>query len=1113
MTQNDFAGQRRPNILRPLAILGLTGLVPAFAFGAGGENVQLALGSADKPYLYGAIACGLLAILYAWFIAGAVKKSSPGSEAMQAVGGAIKDGALAYLRKQIVAMAAFGAVLFLGLVGLYMQYGIPTALGVAGAFALGVLGSYAAGYTGMVMAVNGNMRVAHAALSSYKASLEIAFRSGAVAGLMTVGIGLVGAGAILLFGGEGAVRYLVGFGFGGSLAALFMRVGGGIFTKAADVGADLVGKVEAGIPEDDPRNPAVIADNVGDNVGDCAGMAADVFESYLVTLIAAIVLAAATSAVLDTATWTKLVVFSMLSAGIGIIASMIGISAVKGSDNLESDPLVPIRRGFYMSAVIAFLLTAGSAFFLFGDRSPVISRELVSVREFENDEVKFLQRVREDVAKKKFDEAKIKAALDKKAEELKKNVKDLTMADLFGDPEAIPADLQEVPQVVVQRVQLENKEPVKPYEITGGDLIRQKELKDRGFKAVDEMTVGSSLNVNTKQLPEPSEFAGYRLVTTDKDPSIPQLQYATQRIPDSNEQPTSAFATVGETYAGTGKDQIVVKKLRIKADIPAAGGVPGRKIDQEQWVGPIKLRQIEEQLEQQREQIKDQGINATIEDLATYPVRLYVGPDGRFALALPSEVERPHSLRGSMFSYFAVDVPTLENLQKNATPGMAPPMPPQEQMDLIVAKEKRVPWWAFVLTFGIGILLALGIEKLTEYYVSTHKKPTREVAGVSSGGAAPMIIQGFAYASESSAMMVGTLVAALLTPLFIFPAAAYGGYELGLFGIAVVGLGLLSTTGYVLAMDTFGPISDNAQGVYEMSGTGKDNESGATAVARLDAAGNTTKALTKGFAIATAVVASIALFNSYRSSAMLTDIGLKLDVPEIFLGLLIGGAAPFLFSAFAINAVGRSSFQLINEVRRQFRENPGIMEGTVKPDYARCVAIVTAAAQKELLGPGILAIALPAAVGFGFSIGQAPVEINGQMYNLAGAQALGGFLAGAILSGQLLAVLLANSGGMWDNAKKLIEDGNFGGKGSDAHKASVVCDTVGDPFKDTAGPALNPLIKVMNLVALLIVGVVIMPLTTPVLVGITVVCLGALAYAVYASKKGSFADDLNRVAE
>jgi K(+)-stimulated pyrophosphate-energized sodium pump len=354
-------------------------------------------------------------------------------------------------------------------------------------------------------------------------------------------------------------------------------------------------------------------------------------------------------------------------------------------------------------------------------------------------------------------------------------------------------------------------------------------------------------------------------------------------------------------------------------------------------------------------------------------------------------------------------------------------------------------------------------------------------------------------------------VVALLVPLNLFPPAEYGSMIMAFYGIALVGLGLLTTTAYILAMDTFGPISDNAQGVFEMSGE-SHNEYGSTSLQRLDAAGNTTKALTKGFAITTAVVAAVALFQSFVESSHLEVQGLRLDVPEVFLGLLIGAAAPFLFSSFAINAVGRAAFELISEVRRQFREMPGILKGETKPDYARCVAIVTAAAQRELLGPGILAIFLPIAVAFGFGIGKAPVMVGEVEYNLAGAMALGGFLAGAIASGQLMAVLLANSGGMWDNAKKVIEDGLHGGKGTEAHKASVVCDTVGDPFKDTAGPALNPLIKVMNLVALLIVGVVIQPQTSGIMGWVvTTVAIAALVFAFMRSKKGSLAEQLEHM--
>lgn len=408
--------------------------------------------------------------------------------------------------------------------------------------------------------------------------------------------------------------------------------------------------------------------------------------------------------------------------------------------------------------------------------------------------------------------------------------------------------------------------------------------------------------------------------------------------------------------------------------------------------------------------------------------------------------------------------------------------------------------------------MAFAIEGLTDFYVSLHGKPVKEVAGCSTTGPATMIITGFAYGLESSVFSVFAIVIALITPMLIFPPAIFGGYLLSFYGIALVGLGLLTTTGFILAEDTFGPISDNAQGVYEMSGVGEDNETGVKAVQRLDAAGNTTKALTKGFAIATAVVAAVALFHSYVEEAMLTNAGLRLEIPEIFLGLLIGGAAPYLFSSSTINAVGRAAFKLIIEVRRQFKNDPGIMAGTSKPNYGECVSIVTQAAQQELIGPGILAIFLPVAVAFGFSIGKPLTNVGGVEVNIAGAQALGGFLAGAIVSGQLMAVLLSNSGGLWDNAKKLIEDGLFGGKGSEAHKAGVVCDTVGDPFKDTAGPALNPLIKVMNLVALLLAPVVIKPMSTTVLVTITVVSLALLVFSIIWSKRASISTELEKMA-
>jgi len=1156
---------RRNGVLRPFGLLAA--LAPLSAFAAEGDHVKLAFSNDNKILLLVAALFGVLALVYAYILSIGVMASKPGPESMQSVGKAIKDGALAYLKKQVTMMAAFGAVLFIALFALYLSAGIGVALGVAGSFLLGATGSYVAGYAGMIMAVNGNMRVAFAALTSYKKSLEVAFRSGAISGLVTVGIGLAGASTILLLGGESAVKYLIGFGFGGSLAALFMRVGGGIFTKAADVGADLVGKVEQGIPEDDPRNPAVIADNVGDNVGDCAGMAADVFESYEVTLISAIVLAAATSAVLDREVWIKLVVFSLLAAGLGIFASSIGISLVKGSDDMNQDPLVPIRRGFLTSAVLSLGLTAVAAFVLLGGKDGIQTTQLTSPKQFEVEEYRFFQQKRNELAEVPVSIEAVKTAVADKAKELNKPIAEISSFDLFGDKTKIPASIQGVPQAVVTqgliKYQIEQaqeikgkelsksptavtvddlmKDPTKvptpvasltrdtvemaladklpkiaPYQITAADILQQADVKKKDYVLADEQRISSLLEQKPEQIAEVPTYSGFRKVTDPKDPTVPELQYAVLKPFDAGSPPEGGqFTTVGEMYLGTGDDALVVKQIRVKANLPGRAGpagspaTPPQKIDQVQWIPPISKKKIDKQIKDQRNLIAQQKMDATIEELQTLPVSVFVGPNGKVVLGVPGEVKNPQVMRFAE-SYFPMAVPELEKLQKISAPGLSSTPPPQP-IELVVVRSQSVEWWKFVLSFAVGLLLALGIEKLTGYYVSTTAKPVNEVAGVSSGGAAPMIIQGFAYGAESSAMMVVAIIAALMCPLALFPIGQYGGYELALFGVAMVGLGMLSTTGYVLAMDTFGPISDNAQGVFEMSGAGEESPQGARVVSLLDAAGNTTKALTKGFAIATAVVAAIALFNSYRTEAMLTQVGLKLDVPEIFMGLLIGGAAPFLFSAFAMNAVGRSAFQLIKEVRRQFREMPGIMDRTQQPDYARCVAIVTAAAQRELVGPAILAIALPVAVGFGFSIGKSPTYVDGHFYNLMGAQALGGFLAGAILSGQLLAVLLSNSGGMWDNAKKIIEDGQYGGKGSENHKASVICDTVGDPFKDTAGPALNPLIKVMNLVALLMAGVVILPLSNTVLITVTVAAILLLVWAIRRSKQGSMADDLNNL--
>jgi K(+)-stimulated pyrophosphate-energized sodium pump len=1098
-----------------LAALGL--FLPTFAFASEGDHVNLQFDGTGKALLGAVLLLSIGALIAAFALGRWVMAQSDGSAEMREVAQAIKDGAVAYLRQQVGTMIGFVLLLAVGLVGLYWANGIGPAVLVAVSFIFGVAGSYAAGSTGMIIAVNGNVRTAHAALSSYKKSLETAFRSGAVAGLMTVGIGLFGATIILFFGGSHATQYLIGFGFGGSLAALFMRVGGGIFTKAADVGADLVGKVEAGIPEDDPRNPAVIADNVGDNVGDCAGMAADVFESYEVTLVSAIVLAAATASILDQATWTKLVLFAMLVSGIGILASIFGILSVKGNDSLDSDPLAAIRSGFLRSAGISAVLIGIAAFLFMGGKTPLATSKVSSLDEAFKADAQVILRVRDQLVKSKPAPGAVASAQQEIAKQFNRLAPDVKADDIFANPAKIPASLLGVPKIAVEREINKDASPVTVDDITPEDVLNTKELKDLGFNPEDRATVQKAFTPSTT----PSKpTAGLVAVTNFKDTSIKTLDFATQ-VPQTSPvpaSPDSPYVSLRDFFGGTGKDAVVFAKVHIKAHVPARPGQNGapatveQDIDRNLWQGPAKQSAIDEIIKRTSDAAKSQNINATIEVSKSVPAILYVNEEtGDVAVGISPEVERPYALdsQRNTITYYRKSAKDLnaETAKANKSANR-PPTPTAVPIPLVAVSSKTIPWWGFMLATWVGLALAFVIERLTEYYVSTHKKPTQEVAGVSSGGAAPMIIQGFAYGLESSAMMVLVIVFALMMPLFLFPASVYGGYTLALYGVALVGLGLLSTTGFVLAMDTFGPISDNAQGVFEMSGAGHDNPQGAKAVGHLDAAGNTTKALTKGFAIATAVVAAVALFNSYRGEAMLTDIGLKLDVPEIFLGLLIGGAAPFLFSAFAINAVGRSAFQLINEVRRQFRENPGIMEGTVRPDYARCVAMVTAAAQKELLAPGILAIALPAAVAFGFSIGKPTTTINGLEYNLTGAQALGGFLAGAILSGQLMAVLLSNSGGMWDNAKKLIEDGLYGGKGSEAHKASVICDTVGDPFKDTAGPALNPLIKVMNLVALLLAGTIVRPLSNPVLIGITLVCVGLLVFSVYMSKKGSLSEDL-----
>lgn len=1050
------ATRRRLTVLLTILVV----LCPAFA-SAGEGNVVLNFTNSDKMFLWISVAIGAVSLVFAWLLAKKVLAQDPGTEKMQEVSAAIKEGALAYLRQQISTMIWFVIALAVGLFALYafylykdrpdaMMLGVKIGLTFFG----GVSASYIAGYAGMLMAVEGNKRTASAALRSYKATLEVAFHSGAVAGLVTVGMGLIGAALILLFTGADAMKLLVGFGFGGSLAALFMRVGGGIFTKAADVGADLVGKVEAGIPEDDPRNPATIADNVGDNVGDCAGMAADVFESYEVTLVAAIVLGAATASIFDQPTWMKLVLFALMARGVGIVASIIGIYSVKGSDNIDSDPLKAIRKGFWAAAGIATVFTAGLAFFMLGPSSAgggIKTTRLVPVEQYQRDKM-----------------ASIKDAIT-----------------AFTKANGSTVETMD-------------------YEA----FAKSAEFKALGLEEErDKMAVEQAKQFDADRLGKVPSFQGYSPVDWNSETSK-AARYAMQAPPVPG-QSEANYKLLKDEYA---TEPLFVFQVKV-TQIPDPKTAPDAKeTTQELWIGPLKEKMLSDQITS-----AEQGGRIKVKwykndpTLGKSAVHFFENAEGKLVLGIDKgSITEPDKVTMQGVSYYADSPANLKDRDaKRASDPKVPFNTPQTISSTII-EQTPVPWYLFFFAIFFGIILAFFIELLTDYYVSTHRKPVQEVAGVSSAGPAPMIIQGFALALESSVFMVFTIVIALMFPLLIFPAAVFGGPILSFYGIALVGLGLLTTTGFILAMDTFGPISDNAQGVFEMSGAGHESESGSKAVQRLDAAGNTTKALTKGFAIATAVVAAVALFHSYIEDAMLAGRGLPLDAPTIFLGLLIGGAAPYLFSAFSINAVGRAAFQLINEVRRQFRSDPGIMAGTSKPNYGSCVAIVTAAAQKELLGPAILAIALPLAVAFGFSIGQAPVTINGNTYNLVGAQALGGFLAGAILSGQLMAVLLANAGGIWDNAKKLIEDGLYGGKGSEAHKAGIVCDTVGDPFKDTAGPALNPLIKVMNLVALLLAPVIIKPLGNPVLIVITVVCIAALAFSIWWSKRGSMSDGLNQ---